>query len=916
MKTTIILSLIGLFFIPAKIVAQEELKNEPIVTTQNDALFLRRIVEFYQEGEKEIVIKEIDGFLDQYPKSSLSDSLCLLAGDLYIKENEFAKAIDYFNKIEKDKDKQRSFYNQLQCLYHLGKYEKILDNARTYLKNNLAIDQKDRINITYLLSLAYHEKIKESLEDQKLVEKLAADAIGYYQTLIDTEYSSAIKECLAYSYNILKKYKDGANLYLELAKLDSINREKYLLQAAKLQSKYDPEVAITTYGQVCYLDGDKASTAAFNRLVLLFDNGKYSDIILLKDQLFSLIPEDKKSLFYFFLGRSHFAVEDYKRAKLQFNEFLALQTEENIQLKLALSALINCCQKTGDLQLLDDVIAQVEKFYPHTQVLSKAFLTKALMHKKENNIASAKDSFEKIRKLELPVEKEENFFFEYAHLLFLAQDWKESRAQFKAYLDKYSEDVMASLAWHYLIHSSTKQAELEDKGATEAKILLCLDLEARLLDQKNLSKLEKAEYVYLLGKTKYVLNDHEDAIEILSNFITEFQESRFLPEAHLYLGFSYREFSQDLVKFSEHAEEALLLNPEIENHENVHLCLFNAYRKLQENDPKLMKKMAEHLYCYQSYEGTEISYENQFWLSGFYHDQVMGYLQDGSKKITDDRQISLYAKRSKEILEKAIELKEGFFIGEENLFLEQQFVKLADIYLAHGMQEKQIEVLDKLAMHYEKFADYNWGYKKNALYSLALAYKDTGENNRAIDLFDMVKKDVNFISPIIVSSILEAARLKFSKIEKKEITNPDVIAILSDLKDLTIQRKIQNEPSHLEAALEYVDIQVTLEAKASSVEKKLSLLSMMKDKFLSDVDIISKDYHALKNKLPAKEKIFTSYMKCIDAEILLCQAKLAKDEESQNLKKQACIIFQNIIEDNATCTSYLKKRAYDNLKSL
>ena len=65
------------------------------------------------------------------------------------------------------------------------------------------------------------------------------------------------------------------------------------------------------------------------------------------------------------------------------------------------------------------------------------------------------------------------------------------------------------------------------------------------------------------------------------------------------------------------------------------------------------------------------------------------------------------------------------------------------------------------------------------------------------------------------------------------------------MKDLTLQRRLESEPIHFEAALEYISL-----LAPNDREKQLSLLEKIKKDFEGTDDILSKDYHQARLKFP------------------------------------------------------------------
>src|SRR3990167_6977509 len=67
---------------------------------QEEALFLRRIADFWQEGEYQLAKIQMEEFITEYPKSSFFEPLCVALGDLSLREKNFSVALNYYSKVK------------------------------------------------------------------------------------------------------------------------------------------------------------------------------------------------------------------------------------------------------------------------------------------------------------------------------------------------------------------------------------------------------------------------------------------------------------------------------------------------------------------------------------------------------------------------------------------------------------------------------------------------------------------------------------------------------------------------------------------------------------------------------------------------------------------------------------------------
>lgn len=126
---------------------------EPVQEDLQESLYLRRIAEYWKEGDFAAAKSRIHNFLLEHPHSSYADHLKAMLGDLFLKEGNFAKALEAYQGIEDPKWQEKISLSLLQCFYHEKRYDQLLSASRLFL-----------------------EKDQGSLEDKNLVRFLHAEA--------------------------------------------------------------------------------------------------------------------------------------------------------------------------------------------------------------------------------------------------------------------------------------------------------------------------------------------------------------------------------------------------------------------------------------------------------------------------------------------------------------------------------------------------------------------------------------------------------------------------------------------------------------------------------------------------------------------------------------------------------------------
>ena len=508
---------------------------------------------------------------------------------------------------------------------------------------------------------------------------------------------------------------------------------------------------------------------------------------------------------------------------------------------------------------------------------------------------------------------------ESAHFYYLVKDYLRSRVRFKIYIDKTNNKNNLPLCWHYFINSSINIVKsMPEEKKQVAKNILIKDLEDYLSQEGVLLSDEIINYNLMLAQIKYELNDAEDALKHLHYIFDKFEVATTRPEINMLMALCYREIEETSL-FCFYAEKAIDndIDQQIDQR-SIRLGLYNAYVALDQADHKeeYLMKAAESLFLSISFDSMEkvesdLKNENLMWLAGYYHKKVDAYMaEDWKRELCDDKDINIYASRAILTLEKLLsDVTVSSIQNTQNIYFEQELLKLADMYgFAGDMQAKKV-VLGVLIKSYERGGDFKC--MENAYFEMALVFQKLKELDQAIVYFSKVIA-MNNRSYFNLASNLHLARLSLATIDKKDfkIDNPQVVAELSSLKNIKLQKNLQNEPIHLEAALDYVEMQSKIE---DNIDTKLSLLKRVKQDFTQTDDIISNDYQSSKKIYPDKERVLQAYLMFIDAKILQLTAE-KQDNVSYLLQAEQLLI--SLKEKGMVVSSYLDQKLQEIAKEI
>ncbi len=803
--------------------------------SEEEALFLRRIADFWQEGEYQIAKTQMEEFIVDYPESPFSDALCAALGDLFLRDKNFSSALNYYSQVQSPEFLQKIFLNRMQCLYEMQWYATLADECEAYLSAH------SDIHVTYFLAIALYQQCINASKETDQFLKLAERAKPYFETLYKSELSQEIAQGYAHLSCLLKDYAKATEVYFDLAEKNPSLEEEMLFQVALIQSEYDKTLALETFDKIGQMGKNRAKEAVFNRMVLAFELGRFEE--LASPDLLQQMPKDRLGIARLFLGRSLLQLKRYEEAVQELKAYLE-QAPVSETFFAALLSLLDASYQAGDLASLDEAIHQLMVHDPQNSELPKAYLSRAQLLKRAERFQEAEKELEELLATFPEFPQKAQVLFELTHLDFKAKKWEECYKKGLQFLAVFKDHELSPFVWRYFVSSSAEMAMQKP----EHKQQLLSDLTAFL--HLPLKEEEKNEWELLLAKTHYELGQYESAMECL--------KSQNTPNASLLLALCHRDGHHDTQAFCKLAEEAISREANLVDLGKLHASLYNAYLELSNPD-----KAAEHLY--EAFMAkAELKLENLLWLADLHYQRLL-----------EDEGNFILAARTATLLEKC----------RKDAYFEPITCKLARVYSLLGKIEEAITLIESLS-----------SLSPEAELILAENYIKKGILDRAEPLLDAILKQYGTgRTPIAAEAALVGARLKLSK------PDPNFGEIATQLKNLVLQKNFEGEPLYLEAALEYVAL-----AAQDNPAKKITLLQKTKEDFEERGDLLSKDYHAAREKLPRKNLLYQGYMKLIDAEIALNEAKIHPHLQKDLRAKSKDLLLQIM---KTPAASSLKERA-------
>jgi len=885
--------------------------------TEEEALFLRRIADFWKDGEVEITKHQIQTFINDNPNNSLVDSLFAILGDIYVNEKNYSKAVAAFDNIKSEDIKDKIAINLLSSLYHLKWHSRLIDECENYLTK---VDDELKEKITYLQGLTFYNKsLEENNEKDKI--NLSLRAKNKFESLLESRFQNQSQEYLSQIYKNLNDFEAASNYYLNLAKKDTSKKEEYLFQAALLQYHFNKEQAIATFDLIIQDPNSlKTADAAYNKLLILFEMKKYEDIISNKDMFLQIISTEKTHIANFFIGKCYFKINNFENACPYLEKSLEIEDNNLEQMKSALIMLMQSSFHLNNLNLFSKTYKKFILEFPNDEQITECLFAKALLNKNNEKYEDAKIDFEKITEISAPSEKNEKYLFEFAHLLYLMEDIGNSKIKFNEFIETYPNHELVKNALIHTINCTIKniQKEKSEEHLTSLRKEFIEEIKS-LLSNDSFSMEEKGQYKYLLAKTYFDLENYNICLEMLQNLIKDnfkqtnenkesFLSKNELSEIHLLIGFCHKNINENLDEFIHYAKLALELADDPKNQFSTLINLFNSYLILAKNNSASEENLSKAAdYLYKAYElfPKDLNKNNLSWLGDYYANIVKSYLNKNYNNTIDNNfEMTL-------ICQKAVKLLEDL-LNEKDENFENISIQLAYLYKYQGFSNKELEVLEKLIQNYRFFPEKSFKCAEEAIFMLAKNYEAQNNIDKAISLYNEFMPICNKDNLFKYSSNLHLVRLQLAQIPKEDFTikNKDLEKIVSSLKTISLQKMLENEPVHLEAALDYVDTVCYMEEE-QKWEKRLFLLNRLQESFNEKENVLSEDYHKAKNILKDKEKLFNSYMYAIDAEKNICSGYLEKDN---NQIQKAKDLLVNMINEKSIYTEYLQNRINNNMK--
>ncbi len=869
---------------------------------EEEAFTVRRIIEFWKDGDYEIVKKQIVDFLSANPKSSLKDHLQGILGDIYLNERNFEIALKTYAKIDHPEVLAKTFINKLQCLYELQNFSELSQQASRYLQTAKNIPQDRLEELYFLFAEAMFYRGRDQADSQEK-NSLYLQAGSYYQKLLQSPYREISLFALAEIHRGLEEYSQAATIYHELSERYPDQREELLFHAATMQAKYDENLAIENFQRVIAIHGKHEEKAQYNLLALYFQSQQYDRFLDAAKS--AKISQEQSDLFQYMTGKSWYMKENYTNAKELLQQYIQSQTASSEYLKNALLLQMTCANQLDDVTLFRECLENFQSRFPNDAELPKALFMHAVMCKSRQDLSLVQEELAKIMQKFPNFAEQESLLFEYALVVHEKKQWEDSYQRFKEFLNKYPSSTYKNIASKYYLSSCfhLQQNPNDQKTITYSKEDFARDLHRIIYKSSILNEDELKDYKLLYGKVLFQIGKYQDSLELFKKYAEDHPDGAGLSELHYYMALNHFQLGSSPHQFYSHMEKALTLDPSLQEDVAVQLQMYNAYvnqvNQLKDGPEKttFMSKAAWHLYQAYQLPGTELKIENRLWLANYYLEQLKANASDLDRETVYQRGKELF---SGVLLKEKNEL---LAMTKDTVYLEGEVLKFVELLNENQEFSQSLSLLQNLVEKQSLSPEYNWKFQDQVLLQLAKNYEVLGQKDKAGETYQFLLKTK--YDAVKSEASLHYARLQYNFLspQSKNLNNPEVMEILNLLKDLQVKKHADTEPLHLEAAIEYAKIRYDLSPNDERVEKYLFFLNRLKEDFETNSDPLSGAYHQALKSSSKKFQIFDGYLKYVDAEIMRMRAKieaaLNNTLEAEECNEKALSLLTEIQTGNA-----------------
>lgn len=911
--------------LPSVLAIESELS---IHASPEEVFFVQRIMEFWKDNDAALAAHQIEEFFRLYPQSQFTDSLLLLKGDLLSADDKYEEALACYQKIADAGYQDKAIAHRLDALYQLGHYSTLCQEAHAILSRPDKVAWEEVANFYYgqaQLALAKKSSHPEASKGHYLVAQNALEKVT------GVEFRDFAIQSLAEIYAVQSCFEQQANCYLQLMQKFPEKKMQWSLTLALAQRKYSPDTAIQTYMELRNAQNPCAAQANRELLTFLFEQGRHQKIVDEAAEFTHWNSSTQDRLVPLLLGRAHSYLNQHEAAISYLEPLLqpfktqhvgSLPNGEVNFVKSLLMPLIFGAHALNELSMVEAWANDYERLLGGDDDFGEVLYVLAMTFKNCDHYLRAEGLLDRLLQSYPNFAKRENAVLERALLQFKLREWDKCHQAFTTFLREYPSSSYRQGISAYLVNTSLQRLEEAEKNRELLKPhqeRLLMDLELALQNADELSDEQKPAYTLKKCELLYALGRSQEVTSCLSDFLLRFSADPSLYRAHLLLAACY-ESHKELALFTEQAEKALALKPDLLEKPQLQLNLFVSYLQLakeaaegSEAQRRCTGAAAEHLYAHFDAH-KKLEPKNLQWLANYYYQQTWPEQREHFALVLQTEQEKQAAMRSLTLYRHL--LREWPAEPQQLLCLENDILMHSNLCASLNCPVEQVALLEKLGGVQESHAALPWKWRSRLLFMLGVHYQETAQINLALKTFEKAASQMKSDPLAICAAKLAGIRLSYQLIAPAEriLDNPQMIALLKRLKDLQMAKVWAHEPYHLDAALEYATMRASLVPAHEQAEQLRFLLERMQQEVSAEEDIPSKQYHRLRRADSHKGPLYGAYMQLVEGHIALQESKIAAAQgqlmESAAKKELAQTLYESLLRQKLAFSKSLHRAVH------
>ncbi len=863
------------------------------------AQFLKRMKEYWKEGDLETAKRQIRSYLEKDSTGDLQEEMHLLLGDIYLKEGNYLSALEEYNLLQKEDLQEKIFYNKTLCFYETDQTQELVQIAETFPSHSsLSLEQKN--SIRYLCASNFFENaMKAADKDLVLLEK----SKELFTSCAGTSFEPLSLYPLARIHEITGQNILAASYYEAASKCHPDADAHFLFQAALLRSEEAPELAITTFKKL-FPASSKQSEALYNCLLLQYKTKQLKEFISTYETHHHILNKEQEIAANYLLGKSLFHLEEFEKAIDPLLETMGSSSSPSSK-RTAQLMLLECAYKIQNIDLYQKIFRNGSAPLVNDENYTTAHLVYIKLLKEREHYGEFIEEAQAFMAQNPEHPEQEQVLWDTAYFLYQSKKWKQADALFASLITTHPGSKFIPNAWRLSLNCALSQMQsssLEEQ--TSYRTALIDKIKIILLQNEALTSAEKETFSFELIKNLFLQERFEEVLSTSQELLKQIPQTRFLEDLKLLQTLCFLSDPKHVELFIEHAEALLEQSTAFAQRDQLRLHLFNAYvQKADLSSDKdkdnALAKAAYHLYELFEKNPLSLKKENIQWLAEYHYDIVKNLQTDPSASRDF---FTSHLHRSASLFEALLPAENTDLTEVSETFL----FRLSTLLSLSGQFDKKAAILERFIKPQISMQSL---IQRQLALELAEAHHILGNFLQALDSYNLLIQ--NYPS----SSIRALAILKRSKLltyylpeDQKTEENPTYAQNLNDLKDLEIQRSLLSEPLHLEAGLEYIRWKSDLTQEDSARKKKqIHLLQLFKENFQSEFLTENKD--AADPSTKEKEMLLSSYLQFAEAEILRLEASLIEvPSEAQILIEKAHSNIELLLEQSTQLPESLKKR--------